>query len=291
MTGKEQRNQLLFIDPRHLGRYGVTFILLIYTAIVSFPFFWTVANSFRPGPEILLQPYKFPIPGTLQNYVNVFTNPTLSFPVFFKNSAIVTAGAIVLAMLVNSMAAYGFARLRYRFPGRETLYSLIFLSIMFPPQITLLALFQLLVRYKLYNTLWSLILVYAVMSMPMNIFILRTFFMQIPRDLEDAALIDGASDRQLFWRVMFPIARPAIFTTVMLNFVNFWNEFLYAVTYINSPKLRTLPLAVMFFVGEAYLDVGMLAAAMVVSVLPLILVYIFISEWFIQGMTVGAVKG
>jgi multiple sugar transport system permease protein/raffinose/stachyose/melibiose transport system permease protein len=125
----------------------------------------------------------------------------------------------------------------------------------------------------------------------MNIFILRTFFVQIPRDLEDAALMDGASDHQLFWRVMFPIARPAILTTVMLNFVNFWNEFLYAVTYINNPKLRTLPLAVMFFVGEAYLDVGMLAAAMVVSTLPVILVYIFISEWFIQGMTVGAIKG
>ena len=109
--------------------------------------------------------------------------------------------------------------------------------------------------------------------------------------LSGAALMDGASDHQLFWRVMFPIARPAIFTTVMLNFVNFWNEFLYAVTYINNPKLRTLPLAVMFFVGEAYLDVGMLAAAMVVSTLPVILVYIFISEWFIQGMTVGAVKG
>jgi ABC-type glycerol-3-phosphate transport system permease component len=291
MSVHQPKDQVSFINPRHLSRYTVTFILLIYTAVVSFPFFWTVANSFRPGPEILLQPYKIPIPGTLQNYINVFTNSTLSFPLYFRNSLIVTAVAIVLAMLVNSMAAYGFARLRYRFPGREALYSLIFLSIMFPPQITLLALFQLLVRYKLYNTLWSLILVYAVMSMPMNIFILRTFFMQIPRDLEDAALIDGASDHQLFWRVMFPIARPAIYTTVMLNFVNFWNEFLYAVTYINNPKLRTLPLAVMFFVGEAYLDVGMLAAVMVVSTLPVILVYIFISEWFIQGMTVGAIKG
>jgi multiple sugar transport system permease protein/raffinose/stachyose/melibiose transport system permease protein len=291
MSAQEQKSQSFVINPRHLGRYGVTAILLIYTAIVTFPFFWTVANSFRPGPEILVQPYAIPIPGTLRNFVDVFTNPTLSFPLYFRNSIIVTAGAIVLAMLVNSMAAYGFARMRYKFPGREALYTLIFLSIMFPPQITLLALFQLLVQYNLYNTLWSLILVYAVMSMPMNIFILRTFFVQIPRDLEDAALMDGASDHQLFWRVMFPIARPAILTTVMLNFVNFWNEFLYAVTYINNPKLRTLPLAVMFFVGEAYLDVGMLAAAMVVSTLPVILVYIFISEWFIQGMTVGAIKG
>lgn len=280
-----------FFNSRRLGVYLVTFILMIYTAAISFPFFWTAANSLRKSNEILLEPYALPIPGTFQNYINIFTNPTLSFPLFFRNSIVVTAGALFLAMLVNSMAAYGFGRLRYRFAGREVLYSLIFLSIMFPPQITLLSLFQLLVQYHLYNTLLSLILVYTVMSMPMNIFILRTFFMQIPRDLEDAALIDGASERQLFWKVMFPIARPAIFTTVMLNFVNFWNEFLYAVTYITDPKLRTLPLAVMFFIGEAFLDVGMLAAAMVVSTLPVIIIYIFVSEWFIRGMTVGAIKG
>ncbi len=290
MSTDQKQSNFLSIPPQRWGRYAITLVLLIYTAVFSFPFFWAVANSLRPGPEILLKPYAIPIPPTMKNYVNVFTNKTLSFPLYFRNSTFVTAGAILLAMLVNSMAAYGFARLRFKFRGREVLYSTIFLSIMFPPQITLLSLFQLLVRYKLYNTLWALILVYTVMAMPMNIFILRTFFAQIPGELEDAALIDGASDHQLFWRMAFPIARPAILTTVMLNFVNFWNEFLFAVTFINNPELRTLPLAVMFFVGEAYLDVGMLAAAMVVSVLPLILIYIFISEWFIRGMTAGAIK-
>ncbi len=269
----------------------ITLLLMAYTAAVTFPFFWTVANSLRPGPEILLKPYAIPWQPTFRNYAEVMTNPSLSFPRYFANSAFVTGAALILATVVNSMAAYGFARRRFRFGGREILYTVIFLSIMFPPQVTLLSLFQLLVEYKLYNKLISLVLVYTVMSMPMNIFILRTFFAQIPRELEDAALMDGASDRQLFWRVMFPIARPAILTTIMLNFVNFWNEFLYAVTYINNPKLRTLPLAVMFFVGEAYLDVGMLAAAMVVSVLPLIIIYAFISEWFIRGMTAGALKG
>ncbi len=291
MTVQKQTDSFSWFNSRRINVYLITLILLLYTMVISFPFFWMTANSFRTGNEILLEPYAWPIPGTLKNYISIFTNPTLSFPLFFRNSMVVTGGALLLAMLVNSMAAYGFARLRYKFPGREVLYALIFLSIMFPPQITLLSLFQLLVKYKLYNTLLSLILVYTVMSMPMNIFILRTFFTQIPRDLEDAALIDGATDRQLFWRVMFPMARPAILTTVMLNFVNFWNEFLYAVTYITNPDLRTLPLAVMFFVGEAFLDVGLLAAAMVVSTLPVIIIYIFISEWFIRGMTVGAIKG
>ena len=290
MRTMQQTQALFSVNPKHAGRYIVTFFLLSYSGVVSFPFFWMVSNSFRMGRDILLDPYALPRRLTLQNYVNIFTNPTLSFPVFFKNSAIVTAGAILLALVLTSMAAYAFGRRRYQFPGRETLYALIFLSFMFPPQITLLSLFQLLVKYGLYNTLSSLILVYVASALPMNIYILRSFFMQIPQDLEDAALIDGCSDRMLFWKVMFPIARPAILTTVMLNFVNFWNEFLYAVTYINDPKLRTLPLAQMFFIGEAYLDVGMLAAALVISAMPLIIVYAFISEWFIRGMTAGAVK-
>jgi len=290
MSVMRQTKTFFSVSPRNLGRYTVTFFLLIYSGVVSFPFFWMVSNSFRLGPDILLDPYALPSSFMLQNYVNIFTNPTLSFPVFFRNSAIVTAGAILLALVITSMAAYAFSRRRYQFPGRETLYTLIFLSFMFPPQVTLLALFQLLVKYGLYNTLTSLILVYVAGALPMNVYILRSFFMQIPQDLEDAALIDGCSDRLLFWRVMFPIARPAILTTVMLNFVNFWNEFLYAVTYINDPKLRTLPLAQMFFIGEAYLDVGMLAAALVISALPLVIVYMFISEWFIRGMTAGAVK-
>jgi raffinose/stachyose/melibiose transport system permease protein len=135
-----------------------------------------------------------------------------------------------------------------------------------------------------------LVLVYSASALPFTTYILRSFFMQIPQDLEDAARIDGCSDRQLFWRVMFPIARPAVATMIMLNFINFWNEFLYAVTYTTSPDLRTLPLAITFFMGEAIVDYGMLAASLVVATLPVIVMYLFLSEWFIKGMTAGAVK-
>ena len=290
MVAQRFSNRGVLFNSKALTRYSVGLVLLAYTLFTSFPFFWTVAISLRRSNEVIVNPYGLPWPPSLQNYINIFTNPTLSYPRFFLNSVIVTAGALALTTVVATMAAFAFARVRYQFPLREGLYTLIFVSIMFPPQVTLLSLFQLLVNYGVYNTLLGLVLVYSASALPFTTYILRSFFMQIPQDLEDAARIDGCSDRQLFWRVMFPIARPAVATMIMLNFINFWNEFLYAVTYTTSPDLRTLPLAITFFMGEAIVDYGMLAASLVVATLPVIALYLFLSEWFIRGMTAGAVK-
>ena len=264
-------------------------VLLGYTFIIFAPFLWTAAMSFRTTNDILDSPYGFSWPPYLQNYVYAFTK--FGFLRYVWNSTFVTLGALAITTVVTSLAAFGFARQRYRFGLREPIYYLIFISIMFPPQISLLALFQILVKYKLYNSLWGLILVYAASALPFNIYLLRSFFAQIPQDLEDASRIDGCSDWQMFWRVMFPIARPAVSTTIVLNFINFWNEFLYAVTFVTQQKARTLPLAVMFFLGEAYLDLGMLASGLMVSVLPVIILYLILSEQFIKGMTAGAIKG
>jgi multiple sugar transport system permease protein/raffinose/stachyose/melibiose transport system permease protein len=161
----------------------------------------------------------------------------------------------------------------------------------FPPQITVLSLFQLAVGYGLYNTLWALILVYPANALAFNTYILRAFFAQIPTEIEDAARIDGCGDWQMFWRVMFPIARPAIATTLIFNFNGFWNEFLYALTLVTKPELATVPLASFRWVGENFLDVGGLAAGLVISMAPIVVLYMFLSEQFMQGMSAGAVKG
>jgi ABC-type glycerol-3-phosphate transport system permease component len=273
-------------------KIGTTILLVVllgYTFITFAPFLWTAVMSFRTTNDILDDPYGFSWPPYIQNYIYAFTK--FGFMRYVRNSAFVTLSALVITTAVTSLAAFGFARKRYEFTLREPIYYLIFISIMFPPQISLLALFQILVKYKLYNTLWGLVLVYSASALPFNIYLLRSFFAQIPQDLEDAARIDGCSDLQMFWRVMFPIARPAVATTVVLNFINFWNEFLYAVTFVTKQEARTLPLAVMFFMGEAWLDLGMLASGLMVSVLPVIILYLILSEQFIKGMTAGAVKG
>jgi ABC-type glycerol-3-phosphate transport system permease component len=273
-------------------KVGTTVILIVcvaYTVIISYPFLWTLVMSFRPSDQILDNPYGLAWPPYSKNYIYAFTK--FNFPRYLFNSTFVTITALVITATLTSLAAYGFARRRYRFPLREPIYWFIFISIMFPPQITLLALYQVLVKYGLYNTLWGLIPVYSVSAFPFNIYVLRSFFAQIPQDLEDAARIDGCSDWALFWKVMFPIARPAIATTIVVNGIDFWNEFLYATTFIFRQEARTLPLAVMFFVGEGFANIGMMACGLIISALPLLILYSILSEQFIKGMSAGALKG
>jgi len=198
---------------------------------------------------------------------------------------------VVIVTLIGAMAGFAFGRRRYQFPLREPLFLLIFLSIMFPPQIMLLSLFQILVQYGLFNSLTGLVLVYVATELPLTIYLLRAFFAQIPTELEEAARIDGCSDWTMFWRVMFPMALPAVATTVILNFIYFWNEFLYAVVFITRQQIRTLPLAIQFLVSDQYQDIGMLATGLMIATLPVLVFYLFLSEWFVKGMTAGAIKG
>jgi ABC-type glycerol-3-phosphate transport system permease component len=264
-------------------------VLLVYTAWAVGPYLWTTVMSLRTTAEILRDPYGLPAPPHWAKFHEAWTR--FGFGTYLGNSVVVTLGSIVLVTIAGAMAAYAFGRPRYTFRGRSSLFALIFVSIMFPPQIMLLALFQLLAKYGLINTRWGLVLVYAAAELPFTVYLLRAFFAQIPAEIEDAARVDGCGHWALFWRIMAPIAWPAITTTIILNFILFWNEFTYAVVLITEQKARTLPLAVMFLLGETFVDVGMLATGMMISTIPVIVLYVFLSEWFVKGMTMGAVKG
>lgn len=277
------------VDRGRVARILLLIPLLAYTLYSAGPFIWMAILSLRTAPEIYKDPYGLPSTLHWEHYTRAFRE--FGYGLYFRNSLIVTIGALALITLAASMAAYAFARPRYRFPLRGALFLLIFLSIMFPPQIMILALYQMMIKYNLYNTLLGLILVYAATELPLAIFLLRSFYQQIPRDLEEAALLDGCGDFGLFWRVMFPIARPAVSTVLVLNLIRFWNEYLYASVLVTKQEVRTLPLAIMFFLGEQYQDIGMLATGLMISSLPIIVLYIFLSERFIEGMTAGALKG
>ena len=272
-----------------LGRWLLLVPVLAYTAFSAGPYVWTATMSLRTTDEIHRSHYGLPIPAHWDKYHRAWTE--FGYATYFRNSAIVTVAAVILVTVLGAMAAFAFARRRYAFPGREPLFLLVFLSIMFPPQIMLLALFQILVQYGLFNTLTGLVLVYAATELPLTIYLLRAFFAQIPTELEDAARIDGCSDWSLFWRVMLPMALPAVATTVILNFIYFWNEFLYAVVFITRQQSRTLPLAIQFLVSDQYFDIGMLATGLMIATLPVLVLYLFLSEWFVKGMTAGALKG
>jgi multiple sugar transport system permease protein/raffinose/stachyose/melibiose transport system permease protein len=196
--------------------------------------------------------------------------------------------AVIILTLVGAMAAHCLAR--YRFRLNRAIYFILFSTIIFPPQITIISLFQILVQYGLYNSKLGLTLVYVAIQLPLTIYILESFFARIPADLFDAARIDGYSDWEIFWRVALPIALPAVATTVILNFILLWNEFLYAVVLITEEANRTLPLGIQRFIGDTQEDVGMIATGLMIAIIPVIVVYAFFSEKLIQGMTAGAVK-
>jgi multiple sugar transport system permease protein/raffinose/stachyose/melibiose transport system permease protein len=263
--------------------------VLAYTAFSAGPYAWTAVMSLRTTDEIYRSHYGLPIPAHWGKFYTAWTE--FGYATYFRNSAIVSVVAVCLITVVGAMAAFGFARRRYAFRLREPLFLMIFLSVMFPPQIMILSLFQILIKYRLFNTLPGLILVYVATELPITIYLLRAFFAQIPQELEEAARLDGCTDWTMFWRVMFPIALPAVATTFILDFIYFWNEFLYAVVFITSQEIRTLPLAIQFLVSDQYQDIGMLATGLMIATLPILVMYLFLSEWFVKGMTAGAIKG
>ena len=263
--------------------------VLAYTVFSAGPYLWTASMSLRTTDEIYRSHYGLPLPAHWDKFRRAWVE--FGYATYFRNSAIVAVASVLIVTVLGAMAGFAFARRRYAFPLREPLFLLIFLSIMFPPQIMLLALFRILVQYRLFNSLTGLILVYVATELPLTIYLLRAFFAQIPGELEEAARIDGCGDWTTFWRVMFPMALPAVATTVILNFIYFWNEFLYAVVFITRQQIRTLPLAIQFLVSDQYQDIGMLATGLMIATLPILVFYLFLSEWFVKGMTAGAIKG
>ena len=269
-----------------VGSGGLLAVVALYTAFAAGPFLWVATMSVRTTSEISLDHYAWPTKWHWEKFAHAWFNS--NYNVYFGNSLIVVVSAVALLTVIGSMAAHCFAR--YRFRGNRALYFIVFSAIIFPPQITIIALFQILVQYGLYNTLAGLALVYVAVQLPLTVYILETFFARIPGDLFDAARIDGYSEWQIFWKVSLPIALPAIATAVILNMILLWNEFLYAVVLITDESKRTLPLGIQRFMGDQLEDVGMIATGLMIAIVPVVLIYAFFSEKLIQGMTAGAVK-
>jgi multiple sugar transport system permease protein/raffinose/stachyose/melibiose transport system permease protein len=260
--------------------------LVLYTVIAGGPFLWVAMMALRTTPEIFAAPYALPIHPHWEKFVEAWTKS--NYGTYFWNSVIVVVTAVVLITVLGAMVAHALAR--YRFRGSRLVRFAILSGMILPPQLMILSLFQILLEYGLYNTLTGLIVVYVAGHLAMTVYILEGFFAQIPQDLFDAARMDGYSDFEIFWRITLPIGVPALFTTVTLNFIILWNEFLYAVVLLTEDDKRTLPLGIMHFMGSHQLDVGMLATGLMITIAPIILLYGFFSETMIKGMTAGAVR-
>jgi multiple sugar transport system permease protein len=242
----------------------------------------------KTGPDLSAADF-FPPHPTLKNYKSIFQND--DFTNGLRNSAIVALVTTFLSLIVGSFAAYALARLRVT--GKFWILAII-LSVSTFPGISIAApLFKLWTDIGLYNTLIGLIIPYLTFALPLTIYTLTSFFREIPKDLEEAALVDGATRFQAFYKVVIPLAAPGMATAAILTFIAAWNEFLFAITLTSSQSARTVPASIAFFTGSTQFEVplGTISAASVVISVPLIFMILFFQKRIVAGLTAGAVKG
>jgi putative chitobiose transport system permease protein len=269
---------------RIVGLYGVMVAIAI---IMVFPMVWLVSTSFKGPTENLLAapPQLIPQQPTLQNYWEVWrTNP---FGQYFVNSTIVAVLTVALNLLICSLAAYPLARLSFR--GRDAILALIISTIMIPFQIVMIPLYILAVNLGLRNTYLGLILPY--LASAFGIFLMRQAFQGVPKELEEAARMDGCSDLGIWWNVMLPATRPALVTLGIFVFIGTWGEFLWPLILLDRPERYTLPLGVANLVGSFSLNWRLIAAGSVLSVLPAMLVFVLLQRFIIPTETGSGVKG
>jgi len=282
----------------------VVYLLLIAAAGWSLlPFVWIVAGSFKPHLEIqagrVLPWQSYRVAGgaegagreryvTTENYRKIFTKLS-GLPTYYFNTVYLAAAATFLSLLVGSLAGYGFAH--FRFSGHKLLFSLLLLTIMIPAEVLLIGQFELMFRFRLYDKVAGLLTAYVAGHLLLVIFIMRNVFASVPQDLIDSAMIDGAGTWRVFWDLMVPLGRNGLAACAILTFLGIWNEFLFALTFTSSEKVRTLPVGIVMLKGQYGLfNSGVLFATVLLSFLPIVIVFVVLQKYFVRGLSAGALK-
>jgi multiple sugar transport system permease protein len=264
-------------------------VLLSAGAVVMIvPFAYMLSTSLKPDRLVLEVPPRFlPSHPTTANYTGAWTSN--DFSRYFLNSVLVAVATTLLTVLLASMMAFAFAR--FDFPGKGLLFGLMLLGLMVPTIMLLIPQFLLAKKLMLLNSLWGLIVFYAGGNLALNTFLLRSFFRDIPRELEEAMVVDGAGPWTRYRRLILPLSRPALATVGIFTFLASWDEFTWALTIISDPNRRTLPIAIALFQGQHATSLGLVFAASVIAVLPVILIFIAFQRQFVSGLAAGALKG
>lgn len=272
-----------------LGRWLFLAFLLAFTAL---PMLWMVSTSLKSEFAAIQQPPAWiPAEPTLNQYTTLLspTSPTgQQFLGYIRNSIIVSSATTILGLLVAVPAAYAFAR--FNFPGRDALFFSVLIRNMFPVVVFLIPLFILMKNLRLIDTYFSLILTYLTFGLPLSIWLLKGFYDNIPPELERAARIDGATRFQAFWKIILPLSAPGLVATAIYAFIQGWNEYVYARTFINSEQRMTMPVGLeRFFTEYASNWPGLMAASFIMSV-PVVVLFLVLQRHFVRALTEGAVK-
>ncbi len=280
-------------DPRvrliRNTRIGLTYVVLIGLALVFLiPFFWMLSTSFTEAGKVIMRNRAWvPHPVVWRNYVEALT--VLPFHLFLKNTLIITIACIIGQTLSAALVAFGFSRMR--FPARDALFILVLSTMMLPAQVTMIPTFVLFTYLRWIDTLKPLIVPAFFGGGVFFIFLLRQFFMTIPKDLEDAAKIDGCSPLGVFWNVIIPLSKPALATVAIFSFMYHWNDFMGPLIYIQSMENKTLALGLNSFKGLHGTEYHLMMAASVAVLMPVLAIFFAAQKYFVRGIVLSGLKG
>jgi len=267
-----------------ISQYSILFIVMLFVLI---PVVMLVFGALKTRGELLSNPYSLPIPPRWENMAGILQTP--GFWQMLRNSLFVMMVVTISVVTLTSLAAFVFARMQFRSKG--FFFNLFTLGLMFPITVAILPVYFVLRQVNLLDNLWGVILVQIAFSLSGNIMILRGFFTAVPSELQDAAYIDGCTSFGFFWRILLPLARPALSAVAALTMIVSWNDFLVPLIVLNKESFWTLPLGTMQFQGQYGSDLALVSAFIVLSAIPTLVFYIFAERQIVAGLTAGAVKG
>lgn len=266
------------------------FVVLVWFTIFSiaiiYPIIWLGISGLKSNSDFFLNTWSLPKEWIWENYKAAWD---AGIGQFFFNSVLVTVISVAVVLLLGSMAAYGLSR--FHFKGQNILLLIILSGLMLAPQVSLLPLYKLLQAVGLYNTYGALILPYVAFQLPFAIFLMRSYFLSIPKELEESAIIDGCNSWKVYWHIIIPMGRPIIASCALLTCMSVWNEFMFALVFVEDSALRTIPVGLMNLRSQLNTNFGIQLAGMAISALPMIIAFIIFQKQFVRGISAGSVKG
>jgi arabinogalactan oligomer/maltooligosaccharide transport system permease protein len=263
-------------------------ILLIFVVISIYPILRVFTISLRPGDNLLTESLRIiPKDATFQNYIDLFTKKP--FLLWIKNSLLITFAVTIIGVTLASMAGYAFSR--FSFPGRKFALSSILITQMFPATMLLLPLYIMISKLNLVNSFNGIIILYSATALPFCIWLMKGYYDTIPTSLEESALVDGASKFYAFYKIILPLAAPALVITALFSFMAAWNEYIVAAQVLWYEDKFTLPLGLKSLQGNMTTEWGMYAAGALLVSIPVIILFLSLSKWLVSGLTLGSVKG
>ncbi len=269
-----------------LGMSTRQLLAIFATLLALFPIYFMTVSALKEKSEYIANKWGLPISLTFKNFDTALAGE--KFFIRFANSSILTVGAVSASLIIACLAAFAFARME--FYGKRTLFNVILSLMVVPPVVMIIPLFVSMVRVHLVNTYQGTIMIYTGLLLPFSIYLMTNFFRAIPKEIIEAARIDGCSNLGIFWRIMMPLSAPAVITLIVVNALWVWNELLIALVFMQKDELKTLMVGISALRSRNYVDIPATMAGLLVATIPIVVVYMFGQRFFIRGLTGGAVK-